>query len=186
MILRAVCKFILYRIFGWSIEGKFPKDQPKYIVVVAPHTSNWDFFLGLFTRTITQDDIKFIGKHSIFFFPLGILLRALGGYPVDRSKSTNFVDAVVDIFNSKEKFAITITPEGTRSKVERFKTGFYYIAKKANVPLVPVTINGPRKLIHIGPHHFVADTLEEELAFLTNYYKGVEGINKGQGIYWDA
>lgn len=136
-ITKTLSRLIL-RFFGWHLTGGVPPDLDKYILAVIPHTSNWDFPLGLLVRSAMGLKAKFIGKSSLFKFPYGWLFRMLGGYPVDRSKSRNYVEAVVDIFNSKKKFAVAIAPEGTRGRVDRLKSGFYYIAKEANVPIIMV------------------------------------------------
>lgn len=101
----------------------------KFVIAVIPHTSSWDFPLGLLVRSVMDIDVKYLGKDSLFKGPFGGLFRWLGGYPVDRSKNNNFVDTVIDIFKREEKFSTAIAPEGTRKKVDQLKTGFYYIAK---------------------------------------------------------
>ena len=166
---------LIMKIFGWKITVETTDFPPKYIVVVLPHTSNWDFPKGLLARKAINQDIKFIAKNSLFKGILGVIIRGLGGYPVDRSKHNNFVDAVIALFNSKEEFKITITPEGTRKRVDKLKTGFYYIAKGANVPVVLCKFDYENKEIHFSKPRFVLDTVEEEIAFLGAYFKGVKG-----------
>jgi len=143
----------LYKFFftklGWTIRGEWPKDLKKFIIVVAPHTSNWDFMIGLCVRSITNLESGFLGKKELFRFPFGWLFRKLGGHPVERSKSTNFVDAVTNIFNSEEQFVVAIAPEGTRKYSPNWKTGFFYISQKAQVPIVPVAIDYPSKSVII-------------------------------------
>ena len=165
----------IFNLFGWRVEVETNDFPPKYIVVVLPHTSNWDFPKGILSRKIIGQDIKFIAKNSLFKGPLGFIMRALGGYPVDRSKHGNFVDAVVALFNSKEKFIITITPEGTRKKVDELKTGFYYIAKGANIPVVLCKFDYENKVIHFGKPRFVKNTVEEEIEYIGDYFKQVKG-----------
>ncbi len=165
----------IFNLFGWKATVETNNFPPKYIVIVLPHTSNWDFPKGILARRIIGQDIKFIAKDSLFKGPLGVLMRALGGYPVDRSKHGNFVDAVVALFNSKEQFIITITPEGTRKKVEKLKSGFYYIAKGANVPVVLCKFDYENKEIHFSAPRFVKDSLEEEIAYLGDYFQHVKG-----------
>ena len=136
---------IVWRIIGWKIIGDVPSEEKKYIIIVAPHTTNWDFIIGVLVRGIMKFDSKFLGKKSLFRPPFGWFFKAMGGYPVDRSKSTNLVDQVVDIFNSKQEFVVAIAPEGTRKKVDEWKTGFYYIAWKAKIPIVRSKIDWKRK-----------------------------------------
>ena len=116
-----------------------------------PHTSNWDFPIGLLTRRAVGVDIKFLGKHSLFIPPFGWLFRWLGGYPVDRRKRTNLVDSVVDIFNQHDEFVISIAPEGTRKKVDALRTGFYYIARKAGIPILLCSFNYQIRTVLFGP-----------------------------------
>lgn len=177
-------KFI-FNLFGWKATVETDNFPPKYIVIVLPHTSNWDFPKGILARKIIGQDIKFIAKKSLFKWPLGILMRALGGYPVDRSKHSNFVDAVVALFDSKERFIITITPEGTRKKVDRLKSGFYYIAKGANIPIVLCKFDYENKEIHFGTPRFVKDTLEEEIEYIGDYFKQVKGKIPEFGYLYD-
>ena len=131
----AFCSFML-RLLGWKITGDYPYHIKKFIIVVIPHTSNWDFPLGLLIRGSLKQNITFFAKSSLFRFPFAGLFRWLGGVPVDRSKSTNFVDAVVELYKAAETMKTVISPEGTRSKVETLKSGFYYIAKGAKIPII--------------------------------------------------
>ena len=116
----------------------FPSDLKKYIIIVAPHTSWVDFPLGVLAKTAYGINGNYIGKHTLFKPPYGFFFRALGGTPVDRSKSTNMVEAIIDIFNTKENFILALSPEGTRKKLDKWKTGFYFVAKGAKVPIVMV------------------------------------------------
>jgi 1-acyl-sn-glycerol-3-phosphate acyltransferase len=141
---------LLMRISGWRIAGNIP-DVPKYVLIVAPHTSNWDFFHGFCAYLVLRLDNTWLAKHTVFFWPLGILARAFGGMPIDRSRGSNVVRMCVSEFARREKMSITITPEGTRSRVPEWKLGFYYIATEAGVPIVPVALNYSKRLIMIMP-----------------------------------
>lgn len=165
----------LFHLIGWKIEGAFPHHLDKVILVVLPHTSNWDFPLGILGRKVLRADIKFIGKKSLFRFPVGGLFRWLGGYPVDRSRSHNFVDAVVDIFNREEKFIIAIAPEGTRSPVDHLKSGFYYIAKNAHIHIQLVKFDYEHKIMGFSEPFLPDETYEETLERMVAYFKGVKG-----------
>jgi len=167
-------RFIL-RLFGWRVEGTIPESLKKYVVIAAPHTSWWDFFLGLFGRAAIGRKIVFLGKDSLFKPPLGWVMRSLGGYPVDRSKHTKLVDQVIDLFNQKSEFAISLAPEGTRKKVSEFKTGFYFIAKGAHVPIICVTMDYGHKILSFGPPFYPTTDTEEDLRTLWNYFVGVRG-----------
>lgn len=173
-MLSAICRFIL-RLFGWTVIGRYPHEINKLVVIVIPHTSNWDFPLGPLSRTVMKSKIKFVGKASLFRFPLGGILRWLGGIPVDRSKNNNFVDAVVDMFNQREKLAVMLAPEGTRGKVDKLKTGFYYIALKAKIPILLVKFDYGPKIIDYGEVFWPTGDLEADMAYLKKYYKGIQG-----------
>lgn len=164
------------RVFGWKVDGGIPADLAKYVVIAAPHTSAWDFPLGVLARGSIGADIKFIGKKSLFKPPFGWMMRKLGGYPVDRSKRHNFVMSVVDIFEAHDSFAIALAPEGTRRKVSKFKTGFYYIARGAGVPIIFVTFDYKSRIVTFdsNPFYPTADA-DADLEYIWDYFKGVEG-----------
>lgn len=138
---------IIYYLIGWKAVGDVPRHLDKYIIIVAPHTSNWDFIIGVLTRSVVDFDSKFLGKHTLFKPPFGWIFRILGGYPVDRSKKTMLVDQVVQLYEKHQKFIVTLAPEGTRKNVSEWKTGFYYIALKANIPIVCVKMDRPNKQV---------------------------------------
>jgi len=114
--MKYISRFIFYNLMNWKIVGNFPKDLKKFIIIGAPHSSNWDFLLGALVKFITGVPINYIGKDTLFKPPHGFLFRKLGGTPVDRSKSTNMVEAIINVFNSKEQFILAISPEGTRKR----------------------------------------------------------------------
>lgn len=180
----AISSFIYFKLWGWKIDGDFPRHLRKYILVVGPHTSNWDFPIGILVRSFLKVDAKYMGKSSLFRPPFGGLFRALGGYPVDRSKSNNYVDAVVDIFNSKEDFVITITPEGTRKRVDELKSGFYYIALGAKVPLVMVILDYEHKTVRFSEPFYPTGNKEADFEVILNHFRGVKGRNPEDGIFF--
>jgi 1-acyl-sn-glycerol-3-phosphate acyltransferase len=179
----AICVFF-FKLFGWKIEGAFPGENvPKYIIIVAPHTSFYDYFIGVATRRICKIDSKYLGKAELFKFPpLGWFFRSMGGYPVDRSKNNNMVDAVVEIFNSKEKFSIALTPEGTRRKVYKWKTGFYHIAQKANVPVVKVAFDFGNRKVRVDKPLWVTGEKDMEILEMMKYFEGIKGKNPELGV----
>ncbi len=174
-------KFIL-KLWGWKTEGHFPPDIPKYIIAIAPHTSNWDFPLGMLVRSATKADVKFVAKHTLFKFPYGFIFRWLKGYPVNRSKSLHFVDNVVKLFDEHEKFAVVISPEGTRTKVEKFKTGFYFIARKAHIPIVLSKFDWEHKVVSFTDPIYTTDNFDKDMDIIMQYFKGVKGKNPEQGM----
>ncbi len=170
-----ISKFIFKIILGWKLVGNFPKDLKKYVIIAAPHTSWQDFPIGILARNTSEIKINFIGKDSLFKGPFGFIFRSLGGTPVDRSQSNNLVDAIVDVFNSKEEFRLALSPEGTRKKVERWKTGFYYIAKGAKVPIVMATLDFGKKQVKISEPYYPTDDIEKDFEYFKSFYKGVLG-----------
>ena len=176
-----ISRFIL-KLFGWKIKGNFPPDIPKYVVIFAPHTSNWDFPLGIIARSATRADVKFIAKDSLFKPPFGFIFRWLNGYPVDRSKRHNLVDTVVNLFDKYKQFAIVIAPEGTRQKVDKFKTGFYYIAKGAGVPIILCKFDYKNKVVAFADPFYTTDDFDKDMHHIMAYYKGVVGKNPELGF----
>ena len=173
-MLSALSSFIL-RLFGWKVTGRYPHEIKKLVVIVISHTSNWDFPLGPLAREVVNAKIKFVGKASLFRPPLGFFLRWMGGIPVDRSKSNNFVDAIVQTFQQYEELAIALAPEGTRKKVEKLKTGFYYIAYNAGIPILLVKFDYSKKEINFGEVFWPTGDIEADMAYIKKYYTGVKG-----------
>lgn len=168
-------KFIFTKILGWKLIGDFPKDLKKYVIIGAPHTSWMDFPIGILVKYALRVDVKFIGKKELFKPPFGFIFRWLGGTPVDRSKSTNLVDATVEQFKKQDNFIIALSPEGTREKVEKWKTGFYYIAKGANVPVVMFTLDFGNRQVAISKPYYTTTNKQEDFKYFYNFYKGVKG-----------
>lgn len=140
-------KFML-KISGWQIVGQLP-NCPKMVIAVGPHTSNWDFFLGVAVLFVLRIKISFLGKHSIFVTPFKQFLVRIGGIPVDRRSAHGVVDQVVDAFNRQPKMILALAPEGTRSPIFPWKSGFLAIAHKANVPVLLIGFDFKNKQVHI-------------------------------------
>lgn len=132
--MKKICSLLL-QLFGWKIIGGPPQGLDKCVVAVGPHTSNWDFIIGRMTFAVMGLKGKFLIKNELFFFPLGWILKKLGGIPVDRKKANNLTDLVSKMFQEEERIYLVFTPEGTRSYNPNWKKGFYYIAVKAQVPI---------------------------------------------------
>lgn len=173
--MKLFAKFILITILGWKIEGNFPKYLKKYVIIAAPHTHWQDFPLGILVKWIQQTPINYIGKASLFKPPFGFIFRWLGGTPVNRSESTNKVQAIVNVFNENEKFILALSPEGTRKRIDEWKTGFYYIAKGANVPIVLATLDFGKKEVKIAEPYYLTDSMENDFNHFYQFYKGVKG-----------
>jgi 1-acyl-sn-glycerol-3-phosphate acyltransferase len=177
-------KFILFKLMGWKIEGKLPVHK-KYLIVVAPHTSNWDFPIGVFFRRISPDfNPKYLAKKELFVFPFGYFFKWLGGYPVERSKHTNFVDSIVEAYDTNKDFVTTITPEGTRSYNPKWKTGFYYIAKKARIPILRVAMDYGQKRVVIDELYEVTKSVDETVIEFKKYFSQFKGRNEENGVKW--
>lgn len=135
----------------------------KCVIIVVPHTSNLDFLIGLLVRGIWGIRINFVGKKELFAFPFGYYFRSVGGAPLDRSGGKNNVDATVEVFNQHEIFRLALSPEGTRKKVTELRTGFYYIALKANVPIIPVALDFGKKEVRTGNPVYVTGNYDEDM-----------------------
>lgn len=180
--MRAISKFIL-RLMGWKSVGAFPNDLKKYVVIVAPHTSGWDFVIGLlFRKALHLEHAKYLGKHQLFKPPFGFFFRWLGGYPVDRTSSHNLVDQVVKIFNDHDEFALALSPEGTRKRVEKLKTGFYNIARKAGVPIIMVAFDYKHKRAIISPPFFVTNNEQADFEEILDFFRPIKGRYPENGL----
>ena len=171
-----------FKLLGWKIEANWPIPHKKYLLVVAPHTSNWDFFVGLCSRAVLQFNPRYLAKKELFAWPIGWLFRKLGGYPVERSTNTNFVQNVVAIFNKEDSFILTVTPEGTRSYNDNWKTGFYFIAKEANIPIVPVAFDYKSKTVVIHEPIWTNKPVEEVIYDLKVWFSQFTGKNPEWGV----
>lgn len=172
-MLRSIARLIL-RMGGWTAIGEVP-DVPKAVFIAAPHTSNWDGFWALTYRVAVGLDVKFFAKQSLFWFPLGPLLRALGGIPLNRSRATSAVQQAVSMFEAEEHFFFGLAPEGTRALRDSWKSGFYRIAKAANVPVFLGMIDYRKKQVGIANRLDLSDDVAADLAKCEEFYADVEG-----------
>lgn len=169
--MRYLSRWILKRL-GWTPEGNLPKID-KYIIIIVPHTSMLDFFLGrLFLFSIGLK-VNVLIKKELFFFPAGILLKKLGGIPVDRSKRSQTIARMVEHFRMHDRFILAIAPEGTRQKVESWRTGFYYMASDAHVPIIPAFCDYKRKVFGIGPAFEPTGNMENDFLELKSFFRHV-------------
>lgn len=182
-MMRAIFSFFYFKVMGWKMNGAFPPDLKKYIVAVAPHTSSWDFIIGVMARSILKmQNTKFLGKSSLFKPPFGWFFRAIGGYPVDRTKHNDMVQQVVTIFNQHDTFILGLAPEGTRQKVDKLKTGFYYIALRAGVPIIPCGFDFAKKEVIIGQPYYPSSDIEKDMGYLMKFYRNITGKKPELGI----
>jgi 1-acyl-sn-glycerol-3-phosphate acyltransferase len=169
--MKYIAQFIFW-IWGWKIKGEIPKDVKKCIVVMAPHTSMWDFVFGRLGWYILGRKVKFLIKKEMFFFPLGPIVKWLGGIPVDRSKSGKLVESVAEQIRQHDTFYIVITPEGTRRLNPNWKKGFYYIAQQANVPVALGYLDYRKKIGGVGPIFTLSGDYQKDFKMLEDFYRG--------------
>ncbi len=158
---------------GWRVVGEVPKGN--LVAVVYPHTSNWDFPIGLAAVFMLQLDARWVGKHTLFRWPFGSLMRWLGGIPVNRSSPEGIIEQVADVFRQSENLLIAVTPEGTRSRVDKWKTGFHRIAKAADVPIWVAAFDYPSKQIVLGPTFRPTDDLDADLEKIYDFFRDKHG-----------
>lgn len=163
---------ILYRAAGWRVEGELPAEK-KIVVIAAPHTSNWDLPLMLAVALHFRTRLRWMGKDALFKPPYGWFMRALGGIPIDRSKSNNVVSQMIDVFDQAPALALAIPPEGTRAKARYWKTGFYNIAHGAGAPIALGFLDYKRKVGGIGMSLQTSGDYERDLALIKEFYAGV-------------
>jgi len=164
----------MLKLTGWKLEGKMP-DIPKFIVIAAPHTSNWDLLYTLFFAFALNVKIYWMGKDAIFRRPFGGVCKWLGGIIIDRSKSNSVVDTMIEALKKNEKLILVVSPSGTRSKVAYWKTGFYHIANGANVPVVLGFLDYRRRAGGIGPVVYPTGDIEEDMKIIKEFYSGITG-----------
>ncbi len=167
----------ILKLTGWNLEGE-PPNIDKYVVIIAPHTSNWDFFIFLLVKFSYSLKVSFIGKHTIFIGPIGWLLRKIGGIPVNRTKNKNVVGTIVEAFDKSEKMVFALSPEGTRSYKDHWKTGFYHIALNANVPIQTCFLDAETRTLGFGPLVNLSGDIEKDFELFKQVYAGKKGIKQ--------
>lgn len=173
--------WLYLKLSGWKLVGEMP-DVPRSMLIVAHHTSNWDFPTGLALSFVMRIKAYWLGKHTLFKKPFGGFMRWLGGVPVDRQVAGSVVDQIVQLFNSKEEFIFVIAPEGTRRKVEHWKDGFYRIAAQAKVPITCGYLDYKRKTGGIGKIVMPTGNIKEDMQKIAEFYATVVGkIPEQQG-----
>lgn len=172
---RIIYKWIFFKLMGWKIIGKMNPEIKKSVIIVVPHTSWHDFYIGLFARGIIGLEMNYVGKKELFEFPFGGYFRWMGGAPLDRSGGKNVVESIASIFNSREVFRLAIAPEGTRKKVTQWKTGFYYIALEAKVPIIPVAFDYSKKQLILNEPFYPTGSIEADFERLKQCFQGVIG-----------
>jgi 1-acyl-sn-glycerol-3-phosphate acyltransferase len=166
------------RLFGWRIVGPIP-DLAKAVLIVAPHSSNWDGFWGMAAQLALGLEVRVLGKTQLFWWPLGPLLRRLGAIPVNRSSPQGTIEQAIAIIRDFDRIWFTLTPEGTRKRVDKWKTGFWKIARTADVPIVMAYFHYPEKIIGIGQVFHPTDSLQQDMARIREWYRPWLGRNRG-------
>lgn len=164
----------ILRLFGWELEAKLP-DAPKYVAIGYPHTSNWDFPVGILGMWGIGLPGRWVGKHTLFRRPFGWAMRALGGIPLDREATRDFVQQSVEKFAGREELVLVIAPEGTRSRTEHWRTGFYYIALGARVPVALGFLDYGRKRAGVGDVLVPTGDIERDFERIRAFYRGMVG-----------
>jgi 1-acyl-sn-glycerol-3-phosphate acyltransferase len=173
---------MIFKLSGWKVVGKLP-DLRKYIIIVAPHTSAWDFVIGVLARSfLKMNKARFLGKKELFDGPFGWFFRGLGGYGVDRNSAHNMVEQVIEAFKAHDDFILALAPEGTRKKVDKLRTGFYYMALGAGVPVQPVGMDFGLKSIVIGEPIKPSGNIDADMHLILSFFTGIQGKNPEKGI----
>ncbi len=167
-----LARFFL-RVFGWRLEGS-PPDTSKYVFIAAPHTSNWDFLFLLAMTFVFRVRCIWMGKASLFRPPFGVIFTWLGGVPIDRSSRRSVVEQAIQAFQGREEMVMGIPPEGTRKKMDHWKSGFYYIALGANVPLAFAFVDYERKVTGFGPTFMPTGDIQADMEVIRDFYKDIK------------
>ncbi len=176
--MQRLAKWIYFRLLGWKVVGNttMSKDSiKKAVIIAAPHTSNYDFFLALLLRQVVGIKSNFVGKKELFIWPFGYYFRSIGGAALDRTPGQNKVQAIAKLFDTRDEFRLAISPEGTRKKVEKWKTGFYYIAKTANVPIIMFTFDFEKKQNLVSEPFYPTDDMDADFKYMHGFFEGVKG-----------
>ena len=162
------------RLFGWKVQGEAPTHR-KFVLIAAPHTSNWDFPFMLATAYAMRVRLSWLGKHTLFIPPWGWFMRKLGGIPVDRRAPQTMVKRMAEKFKSSEDLVLAVPPEGTRGKVAFWKSGFYHIAAGSGVPIGLGYLDYDRKLCGLGMFVVPSGNVDEDMKTIRGFYRGIRG-----------
>jgi 1-acyl-sn-glycerol-3-phosphate acyltransferase len=170
------CSAWILRKLGWTFQVDMP-DLKKFVAIAAPHTSNWDFPLGILAAKAIKLEVHWMGKHSMFHWPYGWFFRAIGGTPIRREQGQNYMQQMADLFERSEELVLALAPEGTRSKTDHWKTGFHYIARAANVPILMAYLDYGKKQVGIGGMFYPGEDIEADFIQIREYYQDRHGAN---------
>ena len=173
-MIKAFSRFLLLRVMGFTVNVKEPI-PPKFIIALAPHTSNWDFVIGNLYSRAMDIPCQFLMKKEWFIWPLGYIMKSLGGIPIDRSKRTRVTEQIAQTAREQEVFHLCITPEGTRKRNPEWKKGFYYIALMADIPILLYGLDYRRRLIECTKTIVPSGDIEKDMAEIKSYFKNYNG-----------
>jgi 1-acyl-sn-glycerol-3-phosphate acyltransferase len=174
-LLRVLSKIIL-KIIRWQVIGSLPEDQKKYVLIVAPHTSNWDFILFVLAVSVLRLKPSVLIKSTLFVGPLGWFLRYCGAIPVNRSQASSLVTYIASIYEERDEFVLIITPEGTRSPNPNWKRGFHHVATTAEVPILVVYVDSAIRTIGIKGLMEPTDDADADLRELKTFFDAKRGL----------
>lgn len=172
-MFKKICLVIL-RSCGWTVSGEAPTNK-KLVIIGAPHTSNWDFPLSLLSLSALGLRFSWVGKHTLFKPPFGLFFEAIGGIPVNRSKRSSFLEKIADEFAKRNKLLLAIAPEGTRSKNDHWKAGFYYIAMQAEVEICLGFVDYSTRSVGLGDQFMPTGDIDKDFCLIENFYKSKFG-----------
>lgn len=176
--MNPIFRFFFY-LFGWKLEGEVPADLKKAVFAVAPHTTWKDFFVGLGARAALKRNIGFLGKEELFKGPLGFIFKWLGGTPVKRFEKSKMVESYVQAINGSEDKLFALAPEGTRKQVEKLRTGFYYMAYGAKIPIIRVGFDFTNKKVILAEPFMPSGNFEEDMKkYFIPFFKKIPNINR--------
>jgi len=172
------------KLKGWETTAQYPYNHlSKYVLIVAPHTSNWDFVIGLAYRSLYKlHHIHFLGKAELFKAPWGFFFRSLGGTPVERTSNHKMVETIASLFNDHESYVLALSPEGTRKRVSKLRTGFYFIAKQAAVPIAMVGLDYENRRVVFTEELYPTSVMEDDLQKILQFYRTIRGKFPEQGL----
>ena len=169
----------LLKVLGWSIHTDFPESK-KYVAIAAPHTSNWDFPLGILAAKAISLEIHWVGKHTLFRWPFGWFFRSIGGAPILRGQGADQINQIASLFSDHDELIMALAPEGTRKKTDHWKTGFWHIAKAANVPIVMAYLDYGHKQLGLGGSFYPSASIEKDFEQIRAFYQGRRGKKPAQ------
>lgn len=179
--MKMISKFIFW-LCGWKVVGDVPKELGKFIMIAAPHTSNWDLLYARGAFYIMDINVRYTIKKELFFFPLGWFLRAMGGIPIDRKSKSNMIDKMIALYDDYDELCILITPEATRSHSKEWKKGFYHIANGANIPISLGYLDYKKKHAGVGPLITPSGDYEKDIKVIKDFYREITPKYPEKGV----